>query len=124
MAKIILNVELNSDKVPNGIKKIRSEIASLGQEFGKIKNAKDVTDGVKALTTHYEKLAKAANEVVKVYNATWKLPYKEIVCTINNAEELYDWYNMVTAYGYTINGEYVEGFVLQDMDDHMVKVKT
>lgn len=64
MAKIILNVELNSDKVPSGIKKIRNEIASLGQEFGKIKNAKDVTDGVKALTEHYEKLAKAASKVV------------------------------------------------------------
>lgn len=65
MAKIILNVELNSDKVPSGIKKIRSEIASLGQEFGKIKNAKDVTDGIKALTTQYEKLTKTAEKVIK-----------------------------------------------------------
>lgn len=64
------------------------------------------------------------DEVVKFYNATWKLPYKELAYTINNAEELYKWYNMVRDPLYTYNGKDIEGFVLQDLDDHMVKVKT
>ena len=64
------------------------------------------------------------DEVVKFYNATWKLPYKELAYTINNAEELYQWYDMVRNPLYTYDGKNIEGFVLQDMDDHMVKVKT
>ena len=64
------------------------------------------------------------DEVVKFYNATWKLPYKELAYTINNAEELYQWYDMVRDPLYTYNGKDIEGFVLQDLDDHMVKVKT
>lgn len=63
------------------------------------------------------------DEVVKFYNIVWKLPYKELAYTINNAEELYQWYSEVTKPGYVYNGEPIEGFVLQDLDDHMVKVK-
>lgn len=63
------------------------------------------------------------DEVVKFYNATWKLPYKELAYIINNAEELYKWYDMVRDPLYTYNGKDIEGFVLQDLDDHMVKVK-
>lgn len=67
MARIVLNVELNNQKVPAGIKQIREQIASLGDAFGKIQNAKDVTDGIKALTDQYKALAEAASGVVKVY---------------------------------------------------------
>jgi tRNA splicing ligase len=64
------------------------------------------------------------DEVIEFYNATWRLPYKELAYTINNAEELYQWYNIVRDPLYTYNGRDIEGFVLQDLDDHMVKVKT
>ena len=66
MARIILNVELNNTKVPAGIKELRNQIASLGEAFGKIQNAKAVTDSIKALTDQYTALAKAATEVAKV----------------------------------------------------------
>ena len=65
MAKIILNVELNNQKVPAGIKQIREQIASLGDAFNKIQNSKDVTDGVKALTAHYQSLINVAKQVSK-----------------------------------------------------------
>lgn len=65
-----------------------------------------------------------SDEVVKFYNIRWGLPYRELAYTIENAEELYKWYDLVTAKDYSYNGEYIEGFVLQDLDDHMVKVKT
>lgn len=62
--------------------------------------------------------------VIEIYNATWKLPYKELAYTINNMEELYEWYHTVSMPGYKYKGEYVEGFVLEDLDCHMVKFKT
>ena len=64
------------------------------------------------------------DKVVEFYNATWKLPYKELAYIINNAAELYAWYEMVRDPVYDYNGQEIEGFVLQDLDDHMVKVKT
>ena len=65
-----------------------------------------------------------SDEVVEFYNATWKLPYKERATVLWNAQEVVDWYNEVIAPGYKYNGEYIEGFVLEDLDQHMVKVKT
>ena len=64
------------------------------------------------------------DEVVEFYNATWKLPYQPAVAEFWNEKELYDWYDKVTAPGYTFNGRNIEGFVLRDLDDHQVKVKT
>ena len=65
-----------------------------------------------------------SREVVEFYNATWKLPLKELAYIIHNAEELYHWYNLVTGFDYTYDGQHIEGFVLEDLDCHMVKVKT
>ena len=63
-------------------------------------------------------------EIVEIYNTTWQLPHKKLAYNINNAEELYEWYEMVKDPAYDYNGQEIEGFVLEDLDCHMVKVKT
>lgn len=65
-----------------------------------------------------------SDEVVDFYNFNWGLKYKECAYIIHNAKELYQWYDTVTAPGYKYNGQDIEGFVLEDLDCHMVKVKT
>ena len=64
------------------------------------------------------------DEVIDFYNATWKLPWHRHVKELWNANELYEWYDEVTAPDYQFEGRNIEGFVLRDLDDHMVKVKT
>lgn len=65
-----------------------------------------------------------SDEVIEFYNATWKLPYKEQAAVFWSAQEIIDWYEKVTAPDYLYKGKHIEGFVLEDMDQHMVKVKT
>ena len=43
--------------------------------------------------------------------------------TINSYSEFFDWYNEVTAEGYEFDGRIIEGFVIEDANGFMVKVK-
>lgn len=51
------------------------------------------------------------------------LVVKEKAFEIDSWEDFYDWYTDVTAEGYKYNGEYIEGFVIEDSDKYMTKIK-
>ena len=61
MAKIILNVELNSTKALSDIQKLNTELSNLGQStsnsFGK--------DGISKTTASLNKLKKQTNDLLK-----------------------------------------------------------
>lgn len=64
----------------------------------------------------YSDLAKIAD--------TLGLIYKERAAVFASWEEFYAWYNEVMEDGYTYNGIPVEGFVVSDANEFMVKIKT
>lgn len=64
---------------------------------------------------NYYELTKVAKEI--------GLTIKEKAFEINSWEEFYEWYTAVTAEEYKYNGEYIEGFVVEDAAGYMVKIK-
>lgn len=76
-------------------------------------------------------------DVIKNQAEYEKIPYDELVVLANNIgffvkeksyvieswEDFYKWYNNVTAEDYKYNGENIEGFVIEDSNGYMVKVK-
>lgn len=48
---------------------------------------------------------------------------KEKSYVLNTWEEFYDWYNEVTAEDYKYKDEFIEGFVVEDSDGYMTKLK-
>lgn len=52
------------------------------------------------------------------------LNYKEKVIVLNNWIEFKKWYDEVTSNDYKYNGEYIEGFVIEDSNLFMTKIKT
>lgn len=48
---------------------------------------------------------------------------KELAYTLNNIQEFWDWYYMVEEEDFQYKNEYVEGFVIEDENGFMVKVK-
>lgn len=76
-------------------------------------------------------------DVVKNQLDFEKLPYDELVelsqtigfkvkekaCVIKSWEDFYDWYNEITSEDYLYNGEYIEGFVVEDSVGYMTKLK-
>lgn len=52
-----------------------------------------------------------------------QIPHKELAFTIPSWQEFYDWHNRVTEDTYTYNGRLIEGFVIEDADGKMVKLK-
>lgn len=48
---------------------------------------------------------------------------KELAYTLNSIQEFWDWYYMVQEEDYKYKNEYVEGFVIEDANEFMVKVK-
>ena len=55
--------------------------------------------------------------------AEYGLPVKEMTHCLKSREELSDWYYKVTAPDYSLEGENIEGFVLEDAEGSMVKIK-
>ncbi len=49
--------------------------------------------------------------------------HKELAFTIPTWQEFYDWYHLVIADDYTYNDRLIEGFVIEDADGKMVKLK-
>lgn len=64
MAKIILNVGINLKDTDSQIDKLRKQFESLATSLSRVKVDANFVSGIKALTTHYEKLAKTASSVV------------------------------------------------------------
>ena len=52
-----------------------------------------------------------------------KVKVKEKAFEIANWSDFVDWYNEVTAEGYEYNGRIIEGFVIEDVEGAMVKIK-
>ena len=52
-----------------------------------------------------------------------EIPVKELVCTINSTQDFFTWYNEVTQEEYKLDGEYIEGFVIEDSKGFMCKTK-
>lgn len=51
------------------------------------------------------------------------LEVKELAYTINNTQNFFRWYDEATKEDYKYNGEYVEGFVIEDSKKFMCKLK-
>ena len=49
--------------------------------------------------------------------------HKELAFRLNTWQEFYDWYYRVTADDYTYNDRLIEGFVIEDSEGRMVKLK-
>lgn len=62
------------------------------------------------------------DQVVNIGNELG-LKVKVKAYTINSYSEFFDWYNEVTAEGYEYDGRIIEGFVIEDANGFMVKVK-
>ena len=63
-------------------------------------------------------------EVLRTWGTIFSLPVKERVARIWTAAELNVWYTDVTSVGYKYNDRYIEGFVIEDFNNHRAKVKT
>lgn len=63
----------------------------------------------------YEELQKVAE--------MFKFDVKELACTLNNTQEFWDWYYNVQEENYKYNEEFIEGFVIEDSNGFMVKIK-
>ena len=64
----------------------------------------------------YEEIVSFANNI--------GLNYKERVTVLNSWEEFRKWYNEVSSKDYKYNDEYIEGFVVEDSNLFMTKIKT
>ena len=51
------------------------------------------------------------------------IPHKELGYEIDTWQEFFDWYNEVMVEDYRYNGRLIEGFVVEDSDGYMVKLK-
>lgn len=65
---------------------------------------------------------KPYEEVLKFANR-FNLEVKEKAKVFNNWSEFYNWYNEVIQEDYKYNNEYIEGFVLEDSNNFMFKLK-
>lgn len=70
--------------------------------------------------TEYEKLP--YDELVKIAN-NMGFKVKEKAYVIDNWSDFYIWYNQVNVEDYKYNGEYIEGFVIEDTQGYMTKIK-
>lgn len=52
------------------------------------------------------------------------ISYKEKAFIFDDWSSFYNWYTQATSEGYKYNDEYIEGFVIEDSEGYMVKIKT
>ena len=53
----------------------------------------------------------------------FSIPHKELAYTLESWQDFFDWHNQVTADDYQYNGHEIEGFVIEDANGYMVKLK-
>lgn len=76
----------------------------------------DIIDNkIKFYNKPYEELIKVANYL--------ELSVKEKAYQLNSLTEFFEWYNKVIKPDYTYKNEYIEGFVIADSNNFMVKLK-
>lgn len=54
----------------------------------------------------------------------FNLEYKDLACTVSNWPDFYDLYNHIIADDFEYCGNHIEGFVIEDSNGFMVKLKT
>lgn len=67
--------------------------------------------------------SKKPYEEVLAFANKFNLEVKEKAKVFNNWSEFYNWYNEVIQEDYKYNNEYIEGFVLEDSNNFMFKLK-
>ena len=65
MAKILLNVELNSKAAQAGLNELKNSLKLIADSLKDVKPNKDLTEQIKALSTYYKNLANAAQKANK-----------------------------------------------------------
>lgn len=72
-------------------------------------------------TTYYSKIS---YDSLKQFADDYNVEVKNLAYMANDLNEFKDIYANIIASDYQLNGEYVEGFVIEDNDNFMVKTKT
>ncbi len=72
-------------------------------------------------TNEYDKVN---YDELKYFSKNNSIEVKELIYTANNPEEFKDIYNQITGDDYQLNGNFIEGFVLEDNKSFMLKTKT
>ena len=62
-------------------------------------------------------------EEVQSFAKRFGLEYKERACVIGSWQEFVDWYRVVLEPDYEYEGQYIEGFVVEDANGYMLKLK-
>lgn len=68
--------------------------------------------------------SKVSYDELKKFGTSNKIEIKELIYTANSTDELNSIYESITREDYQLNGNYIEGFVIEDSDSFMVKTKT
>lgn len=71
--------------------------------------------------TEYNKLS---YDELKSFSQENNIPYKELVYEALNYDGFIKYYEEITSDDYKYNDEYIEGFVIEDINNYMVKTKT
>ena len=69
-------------------------------------------------------IKKVNYDELKYFSKNNSIEVKELIYTANNPEEFKDIYNQITGDDYQLNGNFIEGFVLEDNKSFMLKTKT
>lgn len=69
------------------------------------------------------KFQKLSFEEVCAVAESFKIPHKELGYEIETWQDFFDWYNMVMDEDYKYDGRCIEGFVIEDSNGYMVKLK-
>lgn len=67
---------------------------------------------------------KTSYKELKDFANTWNIKVKSLVYSCNNLDEFKNVYKIITNDNYKFNNEYIEGFVIEDSNNLMVKTKT
>ena len=71
--------------------------------------------------TEYSKIP---YEELKQFGKSNNIEVKELIYIANNLDEFNDIYEEIISDNYKFNGEYIEGFVIEDQNNFMIKTKT
>lgn len=67
---------------------------------------------------------KVSYEELTEFSKTYEIPTKELIYKVFNFDEFIVTYDKITSPNYKLNNEYIEGFVIEDINNFMIKTKT
>ena len=71
-----------------------------------------------------EEFNKVTYPELKEFTNSINIEVKELVYTAENIDDFKNWYELIASDDYKLNNEYIEGFVIEDSNNLMVKTKT